>query len=184
MPPARPDALETARLRLIPATAELARAELRDRPEFARLLRAVVPAAWPPESLADALPFLLAQIEASPDRAGWFAWYAVTRSDEPTLVGSAGFFGPPEQGTAEIGYSVLPQFQRNGYATETVAALVRWALAQSGVACVVAQTEWANPASVRVLTKAGFLQSGLAKDPHGARFEYPGPRSPRSDQNP
>ena len=44
----------TARMRLVPATVALARAELTDRAEFARLLSAVVPDEWPPEILADA----------------------------------------------------------------------------------------------------------------------------------
>ncbi len=189
MPQALPSTVATARLRLTAATVALARAELSDRSEFARLLQAAVPASWPPESLADALPFLLAQLEAAPDRAGWFGWYAVTLAEPSVLVASAGFFGPPSSGAVEIGYSVLPQFQRNGYATEMVAALVRLALAQPGVSRVLAHTEWANPASVRVLTKAGFHPAGdpnSADDPNdansanGARFECPGPREQSS----
>jgi ribosomal-protein-alanine N-acetyltransferase len=92
----------------------------------------------------------------------------------PVLVASGGFKGPPGEGAAEIGYSVLPQFEGRGYATEMVGGLVRWALAQPGVVRVVAETEWANPASVRVLGKAGFVPAGVATEPEGARFEFPG----------
>lgn len=48
--------IETARLKLVPATVTLARAEIGDRGEFARLLGASAPDNWPPETLADALP--------------------------------------------------------------------------------------------------------------------------------
>ena len=48
--------IETARLKLTPATVALARAEIGDRAEFARLLRASVPDNWPPETTVDALP--------------------------------------------------------------------------------------------------------------------------------
>jgi RimJ/RimL family protein N-acetyltransferase len=166
--------INSARLKLMPATIALARAEIGDRGEFARLLGAVVPDNWPPESLADALPLFLARLEATPGRVGWFGWYALAAGDAaaaPVLVASGGFNGPPADGTAEIGYSVLPQFQGRGYATEMVVGLVRWALGQPGVARVAAETEWANPASVRVLGKAGFTHSGPAKEPGGARFE-------------
>lgn len=166
--------ITTARLTLVPATVTLARAEIADRARFGALLQATVPANWPPETAADALPLFLSWLEAAPDRVGWFGWYVRTRIDEndpPVLVAGGGFLGPPEDGTAQIGYSVLPQFQGQGYATELVGGLIGWALAQPGVDRIVAETEWANPASVRVLVKAGFVASGAASDDGGARFE-------------
>jgi RimJ/RimL family protein N-acetyltransferase len=169
--------IKTPRLKLMPSTVSLARAEISDRSEFVRLLGASVPDNWPPETLADALPLFLGWLEAAPDRVGWFGWYALAADDGavlPVLVASGGFKGPPQEGTAEIGYSVLPQFQGRGYATEMVGGLVRWALEQPGVFRVVAETEWANPASVRVLSKAGFTPAGSATEPGGARFEFVG----------
>jgi ribosomal-protein-alanine N-acetyltransferase len=169
--------IQTARLKLIPATVVVARAEIGHRGEFARLLGASVPDNWPPETLADALPLFLGWLEAAPHRIGWFGWYALATAAGTAalvLIASGGFKGPPQNGTAEIGYSVLPQFQRRGYATEMVSGLVRWALGQPGVARVAAETEWANPASVRVLSKAGFAPAGPASEPGGARFEFLG----------
>ncbi|MER3514457.1 MAG: hypothetical protein C4310_08775 [Chloroflexota bacterium] len=60
----------------------------------------------------------------------------------PVLVGSGGFKGPPHAGAVEIGYSVLPQYQGKGYATEMVAGLVRRALKHAEVDRIVAETEW------------------------------------------
>lgn len=175
--------IETTRLTLVAATLALARSEITDRGEFARLLGASVPDNWPPETLADALPVLLGWLEAAPERVGWFVWYALAAGESsagPVLLASGGFKGPPRDGTAEIGYSVLPQFQGRGYATELVGGLVRWALQQPGVARVVAETEWANAASVRVLTKAGFAPSGSPREPGGTRFEWVG-RAPDAE---
>jgi ribosomal-protein-alanine N-acetyltransferase len=167
--------IETARLTLVAATVALARAEIGDRAEFARLLGATVPDNWPPEMLADALPWFLSSLEAAPERLGWFNWYALATGDEttaPVLVASGGFMGPPQDGTVEIGYSVLPQFQGRGYATEMVGGLVAWAMGQPGVVRVTAETEWTNPASVRVLVKAGFASCGAAREPEGTCFEF------------
>jgi [ribosomal protein S5]-alanine N-acetyltransferase len=169
--------IESRRLKLIPATVDISRAEIADRLEFARLLGALVPENWPPETLADALPLFLGWLEAAPDCVGWFGWYALAPADgsaSPVLVGSAGFKGPPHDATVEVGYSVLSQFQGRGYATEMVAALVEWALAQPGVERVVAETEWDNPASVRVLDKIGFSRIGPTANPGGERFVFRG----------
>ncbi len=169
--------IETMRLKLIPATVQLVRAEIGDRAAFAQLLAASVPDNWPPETLADVLSLFLEWMEAAPDRVGWFGWYALAACESvvaPVLVGGGGFLGPPQDGTVQIGYSVLPQFQGRGYATEMVGGLVRWALEQPGVVRIAAETEWANPTSVRVLSKAGFVPRGQAAEPAGTRFEYLG----------
>jgi RimJ/RimL family protein N-acetyltransferase len=170
-----PGSVETARLRLIPATVELARAELGDRAAFSAMLGAEIPANWPPESLADALPLFLRWLEAAPDSAGWFGWYAVSVDPAPVLAASGGFLGPPYLGAVEIGYSVLPQFRGQGYATELLSGLTRWAFGHEGVELIAAETEWANPASVAVLRKAGFSAAGTAREAGGARFELKRP---------
>ena len=141
----------TARMRLVPASVALARAELTERAEVAQLLSATVPDEWPPEILADALPLFLEWIEAAPDRVGWYVWYATVRALREAsdmlagdvgdiLMASTDFKGPPQDGMVEIGYSVLPRFQGHGYATEMVRALIDWAFVQPGVARIVAET--------------------------------------------
>ena len=166
--------ISTARLILVPATVAHARAEIDDRVEFARLIEASVPENWPPEAVADALPLFLKWLEAAPDHVGWFGRYILAKGDGanlPVLCGSCGFLGPPQDGEVNIGYSVLPQFQRRGFATEAVGGLVGWAMEQPAVTRIVAETEWANPASVRVLSKLEFTAAGLCADHRGARFE-------------
>jgi len=168
--------IPTTRLILVPGTAEMARAEVADRAALGRLLGAAVPENWPPEILVDALPVFLSALEAAPERAGWYGWYALLREPgPPVLVASGGFTGPPEAGTVETGYAVLPQFCGQGIATEMVDALAHWALSQAGVSRILAETEWANPASVRVLEKAGFAGVGPAGEAGARRFELSRP---------
>jgi RimJ/RimL family protein N-acetyltransferase len=161
--------IQTTRLLLIPATAAHVRAEIHDRQAFGTLLNASVPDNWPPENVADALPLFLSWLEAAPDAVGWFGWYAVTRApDAPrAVVGGGGFLGPAEQGQVMLGYSVLPQFQGQGFASEIADGLVRWAFTAASVQRIVAETEWANPASVRVLEKLGFTTLGAAANDAG-----------------
>ena len=77
--------------------------------------------------------------------------------EERTLVGDLGFKGrPDDEGTVEIGYSVLPAYRRQGFAWEAVRALVKWGLAQQEVRRIVAECSADNGPSIRVLEKAGL----------------------------
>jgi len=166
--------LTTTRLKLVPASLAHVRAEIADQQRFSQMLQATVPSNWPPESAADALPLFLGWLEAAPDQAGWFGWYALLMDPEvslPTLVGGGGFLGAPVHGEVQIGYSMLPQFQHRGIATEMVAGLVGWALNHPEVTHIVAETEWENPASVQVLRKIGFAPLGATNAAGGMRFE-------------
>lgn len=168
--------LTTRRLRLIPATAETIRAEIEDHAELGKLLNAEIPDAWPPEMLADALPWFLSQFEAKPDLVGWLGWYAIRIETTPALlVGSAGFMGLPKEGEVEIGYSVLPQFQRQGVAREMVTALIDWVLDQPGVERVVAEIHHENTPSLSLINSLGFLASGPGKEPDHQRFHHSRP---------
>jgi len=76
--------------------------------------------------------------------------------ERPRAVGVGGFKGKPSwEGTAEIGYSVMPDYQRLGFALEAVAGLVGWAFpTRRGL--VTAETLPALEVSIRVLENNGF----------------------------
>ncbi len=164
--------LRTARLELVAATIPLSEAELSDRGEFARLLGAEVPAEWPPETAADALPLFLGWLREHPEWRGWLAWYAVrVGGEERVLVGGGGFLGGPDAtGMVEMGYSVLPRFQRQGIATEMVEALTAWAFESPSVSCIEAETSPENAGSWRVLARAGFVAAGAGRETGSVRL--------------
>lgn len=146
------------RLLILPFTPELIRAALRDPTEVGHALGARVPAGWPNADEVEMLPAAADAAERDPDRIDWGP-HLFVREEERTLVGGAGWMGPPDPtGAAAIGYGIVPAQQRRGYATEGAGALVRWALAQPTVHRVVAGCEADNAASIRVLEKLGFRQ--------------------------
>jgi RimJ/RimL family protein N-acetyltransferase len=154
--------LKTKQLLLSPASAELLRAEITDLSLFGKLLGAKIPASWPPESMKDAYDWFIAEIEKFPANEEWYVWYALlpdSASNGKTLVGSAGFRGAPgNDGRVEIGYSVLPEFQGQNFATEITAALLNFAFANNDVQSVFAETAIDNAPSIRVLVKNGFRE--------------------------
>ncbi|XVS61471.1 GNAT family N-acetyltransferase [Actinosynnema sp. CA-299493] len=89
----------------------------------------------------------------------WLTGYGhrlLVERDSGLVVGSIGLFWPPDDGVVEIGYGVVPSRRGRGYATEATRALTDLAFTAPGVRAVRAEVELSNPASVRVLEKAGF----------------------------
>ena len=78
--------------------------------------------------------------------------------EERRIIGSLAFKGAPDRENAvEIGYGFDPFYHNRGLATDAVAEMVRWALAEDGVDAVIAETANRNVASMRVLQKVGFV---------------------------
>lgn len=72
--------------------------------------------------------------------------------------------GPDEKGEMDLGYSVLPSFRGNGYATEMAIASVKWGLKQPNVKRITAICSNDNFASIWVLEKSGFKQVGIGEN--------------------
>ncbi|MFG2289231.1 GNAT family N-acetyltransferase [Streptomyces sp. NPDC048595] len=97
----------------------------------------------------------------------------IIERDSGLLVGSIGLFWPPSEGILEIGYGIVASRRGRGYAPEATRALAAFALTAPGVHTVVANVELSNPASVRVLEKAGFHR--WATEENTARFRVTKP---------
>jgi ribosomal-protein-alanine N-acetyltransferase len=154
--------LRTKRLDLLPCSFQVAQAVVQDRDGLKSLLGVQVPDNWPAQDLQEFLPTYAQQLQADPSLLGWGTWLMIHRA-ERTVIGDLGFKGrPDDEGTVEIGYSVLPAYRRQGFASEAVRALVDWALAQQGVRGIVAECNADNTPSIHVLEKVGMqrLETG------------------------
>lgn len=60
--------------------------------------------------------------------------------------------------TAEIGYTIAPPYQGQGYATEAVSAMCAWLLGARGLARVIAIIDGRNAPSIAVVENAGFTR--------------------------
>jgi RimJ/RimL family protein N-acetyltransferase len=144
------------RLDLIPLPAAAAAALPAGRAEAAQSIGAILPDAWPLPDLLGVLPM---QAAATPDQEAFGIWLIIERETN-TVVGDIGFHGPPGDGRVEIGFSVIPDRRRRGYASEAARSIVEWAIGQPGIREVVARSDPANEASARTLTAAGFARVG------------------------
>lgn len=89
----------------------------------------------------------------------FYTLWTMINKQERVLVGDLCFKGPPnEEGDIEIGYGTYPSFQQQGYITEVIGALIRWASVQPEVNAITAETNKTNIASIRALEKNNFQQ--------------------------
>ncbi len=163
--------LKTRRLRLVAMTPEMLEADAASEGRLATLLRAKVPAAWPPvEWELHVLATIFANATAKPESMGWHRYTLMPdRLGRRTLVGCVGGF-PRGDGVVEIGYSTLPAFQRKGYGTEAAGALVEYLLEQEGVRAVTAQTFASMAESIKVMERCGMVFAGEGDDPGTVRY--------------
>ncbi len=128
-----------------------------DRTRFRELTGAEPPEPLiaPPET-GDVLEFFRDAMLKDPAIRPWFFRWIVDHQTN-RLVGSAGFGDHPDaEGVVLMGYSVYPEFERRGYATEAARALIDWAFLDDRVHAVRATILPQNIASCRVAIKAGM----------------------------
>ena len=142
--------MQTKNLKLVPKTLE----------EVHASIEAMTPADRAQLS-ADWLALLHASTSADP----WTHGFSLVLLDSDTVVGSAGFKGPPADGVVEIAYGLSPEYEGKGYATEAAAALTAYAFDSGEVRVVRAHTLPESNASGRVLTKCGFRRIGEVIEP-------------------
>jgi ribosomal-protein-alanine N-acetyltransferase len=106
--------LHTARLDLRPLPAAAAAALPGNREGAARILDAALSPDWPHADLIDVLPIQA----AAPENDERFGVWVMMERESTSVVGDIGFKGPPDETRSiEVGYSVIPDCRRRGYAT-------------------------------------------------------------------
>jgi len=138
---------------------------------LAQVLSVKVPNSWPPDLYgARAMQFALSELAEAAEK-GWAFWYLTTRDEPLELAGICGFKGwPDESGSVEIGYSILSNYQRRGFATEAVHRLSVWAFTHHNVNEVCAETFPHLIQSIRVLENNGFKKAGTGSESGVIRF--------------
>lgn len=102
-----------------------------------------------------------AQIEEmagrAPGESGGWVQLSVVERERGTLVGDVGFSrADGEPGVIKLGYTIAPEVQGRGYATEAVKALVSYVLGTLRADVVRAYASADNIPSIRVAEKAGM----------------------------
>jgi RimJ/RimL family protein N-acetyltransferase len=112
---------------------------------------------WDPESLDDVRAFITDNQRYEPYAPGTWRQFAIALRSDGTMVGDCGVHVPedkPEQ--AEFGITLATAFQRRGYASEALRALLRLVFGTLGKHRVSASVDPRNRPSIALFERAGF----------------------------
>jgi RimJ/RimL family protein N-acetyltransferase len=115
-----------------------------------------------PVSLEQARTLVATLAAGDPDQPGWFQ-YAVERTGDRVHIGDVGVDLHENRRQAEIGFTLAPAYQRHGYATEAVRAVLDHLFRVRGLHKVFAELDARNAASARLLERVGFTREGLRR---------------------
>jgi aminoglycoside 6'-N-acetyltransferase len=157
------DRLLTPRLvirRFAPADAA-SFARYRSIPEVARYQSWDAP--YPPEQARAFVGWLA---DAHPDEPGEWFQLAIAPRDEPDrLIGDCGFRARGnEPSIADVGFTLDPEVQGRGYATEAVGEVLRYLFEDRGKHKVCADCDTRNEPSWRLLERLGFEREGELRE--------------------
>jgi aminoglycoside 6'-N-acetyltransferase len=98
---------------------------------------------------------------AEPDEPGEWFQFALARRDDPgTLIGDLALGSIDDGRQAEIGFTLAPAYQGEGYATEAVEALLDHLFTARSKHRVQASCDDRNTSSARLLERVGFRLEG------------------------
>jgi RimJ/RimL family protein N-acetyltransferase len=100
------------------------------------------------------------QIVEDPASAAWITGI-VWDPERRLAVGRAGYHGPPDgDGMVEVGYSIDPQYRRQGYARAALRALIERARHEPGVSTFRATVSPDNAPSRDLVMSEGLVEVG------------------------
>lgn len=166
-----PETIRTARLLLVAMALDLLRAEQASYADLGRKLGAEIALDWPPENWeSHVFGFIERQYAEDPTTMGWNRYVLLHREgQQPILIGTVGGFRRSE-GEAEIGYSVVPSFQRLGYASEAAAAFIQWLFSVQRLRVISAQTFPALVGSLGVMKRCEMRPAGDGDEAGTVRY--------------
>ncbi|MFF0432509.1 GNAT family N-acetyltransferase [Streptomyces sp. NPDC004327] len=147
--------IETERLLLHPLSVDDARRVNEARPGTADRWAE----GYPSDGDVRATRGFLNGTEAHGDPGPWRP-YEIRRLADGVAVGGIGFHGPPDEtGAVTVGYGLVPAVRGQGYASESLRALIERAR-EAGATAVRGDADLDNTASHRVMEAAGMTYEG------------------------
>ncbi|SDQ79135.1 Acetyltransferase (GNAT) domain-containing protein [Virgibacillus subterraneus] len=149
--------INTDRLTLVTFTVEMMKATLIGQNQLGKITDYKAADEYPLEDYKQLLSYKIDRFTQYPEENEWEG--IIIHKKDNTIMGDMGFKGGPnEKGEMDLGYSIVPSYQGEGYATEMTIAMVNWGLQQQNVNKITASCSESNIPSIRVLEKTGFEQ--------------------------
>jgi len=111
------------------------------------------------KTIAEAKAYIEAKMLPQLERLG-YANYTLIRKSDHTKLGSCGLYDREGLEGIDIGYALLPEFEKQGYAFEAASKMKDLAINEFGIAEINAITSKQNFASQKLLEKLDFKLMG------------------------
>lgn len=108
------------------------------------------------------------EAQEKPDTYHW----GISLKDGGALIGSIGADLRQLDDSAEVGYCIGRAYWRNGYTAEALRGIIEYLFLRVGVNRIEAYHSVDNPASGRVMEKAGMRYEGFARQKYRCRLGY------------
>lgn len=113
---------------------------------------------WPDEDVLETLPRIIKNLSQVKSPTGFESWMLI-KKDTLEIIGDAGFKGFNYlQKNADIGYGIIKEERRKGYAAEAVQELIKWAFSEGIVREITAACLLENVSSINLLKKISFTE--------------------------
>ncbi len=151
--------LTTKRLSLIPYTIQICQNVLQQDFSDLQQLGLQRGASWPDQDVLETLPKIINNLSQVTAPTGFESWLII-KNDTQEIIGDAGFKGlDPKSATIDLGYGIIKEERRKGYAEEAASALTQWALATGLVKAITAKCLLDNEGSIKLLKKLNFTET-------------------------
>ena len=144
-----------------------------DMYEYARLPQTSAFLTWSPHPDIEYTKNYLAFIIGKYKTGEFYDWAVVLKKEEPKMIGTCGFSRiDVSNNSAEIGYVIAPDFQRNGYAGEAVREILNFGFNTLNFNRIEAKYIIGNDASRSVMEKCGMIYEGTARSSMIVKGKY------------
>lgn len=103
----------------------------------------------------------------------WYTYWLIVSKKTGHGIGFIGFKGIDETGYAEVGYSIAPDYRRQGLMTEALEAMIGWARQNPNVKGITAtKVLQTNTGSNKVLRHCGFIQTDSSDTENAYCYQF------------
>ena len=128
---------------------------------------------WEPQDVKEVRSFIAGLLDREPDTPGTWYQLAITLRGCGALIGDCGLHFPmegPDQ--VEVGITLAPAHQGQGYATEALEGVMAYLFVNLGKHRVYARVDPRNEASIALLERVGMRQEGHLRESVWVKGEW------------
>lgn len=151
--------ITTQRLTLIPYTIQICQNLLNN--DFSDLSKMGLQKgkSWPDQDVIETLPKIINNLNQVEAPTGFESWMII-KNDTKEIIGDLGFKGfNYKDENVDLGYGIIKEERRKGYAEEAVVALIQWAFLTDKVKEITAKCLLDNYNSIKLLKKLNFTET-------------------------